>query len=103
MPGNRLAIQPRGCSGLEAAKLKASGFELLRKSPSRWFAMAAGRKTLLAEMNETIQKCSSGQDCGGAVENAAIFADDTRDAILVDDKPQTVVVGLAIAACIASL
>lgn len=49
--------------------------------------MAAGRKALLAEMNETIQKCSSGQDCCGAGENTAIFADDTRDAILVDDKP----------------
>ena len=77
------AIEARRGSGLEAAVAEAESFEVFAEKDGGGFAAASGRISLLATVDEAVEKCSGGDDDGAGTDGASVAQAETLDATAV--------------------
>ena len=108
-PVDGAAVEPRRRAGLEPAERKAEPLQRARKPERRRLADPAGRRLLLADMDQPAQERAGGQHHGAAASSrpsASAHAGDAAVADQTDRRPRlrsTVRFAVSrIAACIAA-
>ena len=79
-PVDGAAIEPRRRAGLQPAERKADALERARQAERRRLADAAGRRLLLADMDQAAQERAGGQHHRAGREFAAVREPDAGDA-----------------------
>ena len=86
LPCNGTAVEPRRRSGLEAAERQAKAQQPFRQPQGRGFADAAGRRLLVADMNEAVEECAGGEHDRARRQLSAVAGADAEDAAIADQQ-----------------